>query len=200
MRATPCLSLLQSCHGKPIMVIRVIFVGFVDKFEDQAERRDEGALHAPRDYRKPSCLLRGPRNLVSHIHRRKAQGVPYEWAYVTVGAVNANPKLLTANYRNMFERQNIPAKQKLGSFLVTEDAVVAPGTKLDVRHFLPGQFVTVSGKTIDWGFQGGMHRWGMRGMPTRGLYGLLGSSSCRLKFSSTRFSPRISTSRFDHQN
>ncbi|TKR68050.1 hypothetical protein L596_024096 [Steinernema carpocapsae] len=86
---------------------------------------------------------------------------------VTVGAVNANPKLLTANYRNMFERQNIPAKQKLGSFLVTEDAVVAPGTKLDVRHFLPGQFVTVSGKTIDWGFQGGMHRWGMRGMPTR---------------------------------
>ncbi|KAI6176756.1 39S ribosomal protein L3, mitochondrial [Aphelenchoides bicaudatus] len=39
---------------------------------------------------------------------------------------------------------------------------------LDVRHFQVGQYVAVSGKTIDWGFQGGVHRWGMRGMPKLG--------------------------------
>lgn len=49
--------------------------------------------------------------------------------------------------------------------MVTEDAVVKPGTQLDVRHFKIGQFVNITGKTIDWGFQGVMHRWGMRGQP-----------------------------------
>lgn len=58
-------------------------------------------------------------------------------------------------------------KDTLGSFLCTEDAVVEPGTKLDVRHFNVGQRVNIAGKTIDWGFQGPMHRWGMKGMPAR---------------------------------
>lgn len=56
-------------------------------------------------------------------------------------------------------------KQHLGSFVVTEDAVVAPGTPLHVCHFSVGQYIAVTGRTIDWGFQGGMHRWGMKGMP-----------------------------------
>lgn len=49
--------------------------------------------------------------------------------------------------------------------MVTEDAVVMPGTPLHVCHFKVGQFVTATGKTVDWGFQGGMHRWGFKGMP-----------------------------------
>ncbi|KAF7638421.1 FAD_binding_2 domain-containing protein [Meloidogyne graminicola] len=30
-----------------------------------------------------------------------------------------------------------------------------------------GQYITLSGKSIDWGFQGVMHRWGMKGMRKR---------------------------------
>ncbi|CEF66253.1 39S ribosomal protein L3, mitochondrial [Strongyloides ratti] len=104
----------------------------------------------------------------SIVGKRKAFGRFGPMWKVTVGAINANPRKFTSQYRRMFDSLSIPCKLKLGSFLVTEDAIVSPGTKLDVRHFNVGQYVAVTGKTIDWGFQGGMHRWGMRGQPARG--------------------------------
>jgi len=87
---------------------------------------------------------------------------------VTLGAIDINPTFLTPAYRQIFERANVPYKDKLACFDTTGDALIKPGAVLDVRHFQPGQFITATGKTIDWGFQGGMHRWGMRGMPKRG--------------------------------
>ncbi|RCN46060.1 ribosomal protein L3 [Ancylostoma caninum] len=86
---------------------------------------------------------------------------------VTVGAVNGDPDKFTHAYRNQFTRACVPVKKYLGSFLVSEEALPTVGTSLDVRHFTVGQYVTASGKSIDWGFQGGMHRWGMRGQPAR---------------------------------
>lgn len=86
---------------------------------------------------------------------------------MTVGAVDRNPTFLTDSYRRQFEKAGVPYKEHLASFMVTEDALVPAGTKLDVRHFQVGQFVRVAGKTIDWGFQGVMHRWGMKGQPKK---------------------------------
>ncbi|VDM73092.1 unnamed protein product, partial [Strongylus vulgaris] len=86
---------------------------------------------------------------------------------VTVGAVNGDSDRFTRAYRNQFTRACVPVKKHLGSFLVSEEALPSVGTSLDVRHFNVGQYVTATGKTIDWGFQGGMHRWGMRGQPAR---------------------------------
>ncbi|KAL0433856.1 UNVERIFIED_CONTAM: 50S ribosomal protein L3-2, mitochondrial [Sesamum latifolium] len=40
------------------------------------------------------------------------------------------------------------------------------GTSIGARHFLPGQYVDVTGITKGKGFQGGMKRWGLKGMPT----------------------------------
>jgi large subunit ribosomal protein L3 len=79
-----------------------------------------------------------------------------------IGVDNISPTFLTAAYRRMFEQVNVPYKDRIYGFMATEDAVVPPGTVLDARHFQVGQFVSVTGKTIDWGFQGVMHRWGMR--------------------------------------
>uniref|UniRef100_A0A0K0G108 Large ribosomal subunit protein uL3m n=1 Tax=Strongyloides venezuelensis TaxID=75913 RepID=A0A0K0G108_STRVS len=87
---------------------------------------------------------------------------------VTVGAINADPRRFTTQYRRAFDSISVPCKLKLGSFLVTEDAILSAGTKLDVRHFNVGQYITATGKTIDWGFQGGVHRWGMKGQPKHG--------------------------------
>lgn len=84
---------------------------------------------------------------------------------VTVGAVNGDASIFTHAYRQQFTKANVPPKKHLGSFLVSEEALPTIGTRLDVRHFIVGQYVTVSGKTIDWGFQGGVHRWGMKGQP-----------------------------------
>ena len=53
----------------------------------------------------------------------------------------------------MSSRTNFFTLEKLGCFLVTEDALPHAGQPLDARHFAVGQHVTATGKTIDWGFQ-----------------------------------------------
>ncbi|VDM20424.1 unnamed protein product [Wuchereria bancrofti] len=125
-------------------------------------------------------LLEFPKNLVisaidpetyyriSMVGRRKAYGRYGARWRVTVGAVDGDPTKFTARYRATFERHGFPVKKHIASFLVTEDAVVQPGTELHVCHFKVGQYITITGHTIDWGFQGGMHRWGFKGMPARG--------------------------------
>nr|CAD2200161.1 unnamed protein product [Meloidogyne enterolobii] len=84
-----------------------------------------------------------------------------------VGAYNDDSVFYTDEYRKIFEKVGVPYKKFMAGFMVSEDAVVKPGTVLDVRHFQVGQYITLSGKTIDWGFQGVMHRWGMKGMTRR---------------------------------
>jgi hypothetical protein len=39
----------------------------------------------------------------------------------------------------------VPLKRKLREFPVTEDALLPVGTTITVRHFVPGQFVDVTG-------------------------------------------------------
>ncbi|MCP9259142.1 F-box/SPRY domain-containing protein 1 [Dirofilaria immitis] len=124
-------------------------------------------------------LLEFPRNLVisavdpetyyriSIVGRRKAYGRYGARWRVTVGAVDDSPTKFTARYRATFERHGFSVKKHIAAFLVTEDAVVEPGTELHVCHFKVGQYITATGHTIDWGFQGGMHRWGFKGMPAR---------------------------------
>jgi hypothetical protein len=46
----------------------------------------------------------------------------------------------------------VPLKRKLREFPVTEDALLPVGTTITVRHFLPGQFVDVTGITKGKGF------------------------------------------------
>ncbi|CAI5445443.1 unnamed protein product [Caenorhabditis angaria] len=104
---------------------------------------------------------------MSAIGKRKAFNRNGPMWKVTVGSINDDPTKYSVGYRRQFNRAGIPIKQKLGCFLVTEDALPQTGQSLDARHFVVGQYITATGKTIDWGFQGGMHRWGMRGQPTR---------------------------------
>lgn len=84
-----------------------------------------------------------------------------------VGAMDQESVFYSKEYRQMFQRAGVPCKATMGGFMVSEDAIVKPGTPLDVRHFQVGQYVTVSGKSVDWGFQGVMHRWGMKGQPKK---------------------------------
>lgn len=44
-------------------------------------------------------------------------------------------------------------KRKLKEFPVTEDALLPVGTLITVRHFIPGQYVDVTGITRGKGFQ-----------------------------------------------
>eukprot|EP00954_Amorphochlora_amoebiformis_P007723 599634-Amorphochlora_amoeboformis.AAC.3 len=62
-----------------------------------------------------------------------------------------------------FKKLGIPPKAKLWGFQVTSDALLPVGLKMDVRHFFPGQYVDVQGKTKGKGFQGVMKRHGFGG-------------------------------------
>lgn len=82
-----------------------------------------------------------------------------------IGAWNAKEKHVKKPQLFMFKAKGLQPKRRLKEFYVTEDAVLPVGTQIDVRHFVPGQFVDVRGRTIGKGFQGGMKRHGFRGLP-----------------------------------
>eukprot|EP00898_Chlorokybus_atmophyticus_P005448 jgi/Chlat1/5904/Chrsp4S06249 len=57
----------------------------------------------------------------------------------------------------------VPLKRRLAEFRVTPDCVIPPGTHLTARHFVPGQYLDITGITIGKGFQGVMKRHGFKG-------------------------------------
>ncbi len=54
--------------------------------------------------------------------------------------------------------------RNIREFRVSEDCLLNIGDELLPSHFIKGQFVDVSGKTIGRGFSGGMRRWNFRGL------------------------------------
>ncbi|KAK7114161.1 large ribosomal subunit protein uL3m-like [Littorina saxatilis] len=84
---------------------------------------------------------------------------------VVVGAMSSDPRNFSKAYNNLFTEAGVPPKKKLTRFLVTPDAAIQPGTPLTAMHFRAGDHVDVQAKTIDYGFQGVVKRWGMKGMP-----------------------------------
>ena len=52
-----------------------------------------------------------------------------------------------------FRAQGVPLKRKLKEFPVTEDALLPVGTSIGVRHFVPGQYIDVTGISRGKGFQ-----------------------------------------------
>lgn len=63
-----------------------------------------------------------------------------------------------------FHKAGVDPKRKLVEFQVEEEQCLIPiGTKIDVRHFVPGQYVDVCGTSKGKGFAGVMKRWNFKG-------------------------------------
>jgi len=71
---------------------------------------------------------------------------------------------MTKADRGYFGKQKVEPKRKLAEFRVTEDALIPVGAEITADHFIPGQFVDVSGISIGKGFAGGMKRWNFAGL------------------------------------
>lgn len=56
-------------------------------------------------------------------------------------------------------------KRIIKEFRVSPDALLPSGTLLDVRHFVPGQYLDIQGTSIGKGYQGVMKRHNFKGMP-----------------------------------
>jgi large subunit ribosomal protein L3 len=73
-------------------------------------------------------------------------------------------KRLTKAERGHFSAAKVEPKLKLQEFRVSPDNSIPVGSEITVDHFVPGQFVDVSGTTMGKGFQGGMKRWNFGGL------------------------------------
>lgn len=76
-----------------------------------------------------------------------------------------SPKQVHSAQMAMFETCKVSPKRRIVGFAVDKECVVHPGTPIRATHFIAGQFVSIQGKSIGKGFQGGMKRWGFKGMP-----------------------------------
>ncbi|GJP51392.1 hypothetical protein CLOM_g10546 [Closterium sp. NIES-68] len=111
--------------------------------------------------RIPVTVLWIDDNQVVQVKTREKEG----YTSLQIGSGQKKPKQLTKPELGHFRAAGVPLKRKLVEFRVSEDCVLPVGTPIDVRHFVPGQFVDVTGITVGKGFQGPMKRWGFKGMP-----------------------------------
>ena len=81
-----------------------------------------------------------------------------------LGAGTRTPSRLTKAARQNFAVAKVEPKRKLVEFRVSPENVIAVGAELTADHFVPGQFVDVTGTNQGKGFQGAMKRWNFRGL------------------------------------
>jgi large subunit ribosomal protein L3 len=83
---------------------------------------------------------------------------------VQLGAGVAKTKNVAKPQRGHFAKAEVEPKARLVEFRVSEDALVDVGAEISAAHFVPGQYVDVSGHTQGKGFAGAMKRWGFGGL------------------------------------
>jgi|SRR5215470_7143008 len=83
---------------------------------------------------------------------------------VQLGAGTRKTKNVTKPERGHFAKAKVEPKRKLAEFRVDKNAVLSVGAELSVEHFIPGQFVDVTGISIGRGFQGVMKRHNFGGL------------------------------------
>ncbi|MBM3560594.1 MAG: 50S ribosomal protein L3, partial [Alphaproteobacteria bacterium] len=81
-----------------------------------------------------------------------------------LGSGTRRPKRVTAAQRGHYARNKVEPAERLVEFRVAADAVLEPGQKLAATHFVPGQFVDVTGTSIGKGFAGVMKRYNFAGL------------------------------------
>ena len=83
---------------------------------------------------------------------------------VQLGVGKAKVKNVTQPQRGHYAKAKVEPKEKLVEFRVTPDALIEVGAELSAAHFIPGQFVDVTGTTIGRGFSGVIRRHNFGGL------------------------------------
>ncbi len=86
------------------------------------------------------------------------------YSAVQLGIGKAKVKNVSKPVRGHYAKAKIEPKSKLAEFRVSDDALLEVGAELSAAHFVPGQFVDVTGTSIGKGFAGAMKRWNFRGL------------------------------------
>ncbi len=81
-----------------------------------------------------------------------------------LGVGKAKVKNVSKANRGHFAKANVEPKMKVLEFRVTPENLIDVGAELSVEHFVPGQYVDVTGISTGKGFAGGMKRWNFGGL------------------------------------
>src|SRR3954462_4738242 len=81
-----------------------------------------------------------------------------------LGVGTAKVKNVTKPQRGHFAKAKVEPKARVAEFRVSEDALVDIGSEITAAHFMPGQYVDVTGTSIGKGFAGGMKRHNFGGL------------------------------------
>jgi large subunit ribosomal protein L3 len=81
-----------------------------------------------------------------------------------LGVGTRKPSRLSKAERQNFAIANVEPKRKLQEFRVSKDNLIDVGSEITAEHFVPGQFVDVTGTSQGKGFQGAMKRWNFGGL------------------------------------
>ncbi len=100
-------------------------------------------------------------NLQVLSHRTKEKN---GYVAVQVGGGSRKPARLTKAERGAFAKAEVEPKRKLAEFRVSPENLIDVGAEITADHFVPGQFVDVTGTTQGKGFQGAMKRWNFAGL------------------------------------
>ena len=93
-----------------------------------------------------------------------------------LGAGKAKVKNVSKPVRGHYAKAKVEPKAHVAEFRVSKDAIVDVGSEIMADHFVPGQFVDVSGITIGHGFAGAMKRWNFKGL--RATHGVSVTHRC----------------------
>lgn len=95
-----------------------------------------------------------------------AQRTPERDGYTALqlGVGTIKVKNVNKPERGHFAKANVEPKRTVAEFRVSDDALVDVGAEITAEHFVPGQYVDVTGKSIGKGFAGGMKRHGFAGL------------------------------------
>ena len=80
------------------------------------------------------------------------------YSAVQLGVGRVKTKNMTRALRGHFAKVEVEPKRKVVEFRVSPDNLVDVGAEITAEHFLPGQYVDVTGTSIGKGFQGSMKR------------------------------------------
>jgi len=86
------------------------------------------------------------------------------YAALQVGYGRAKTKNVSKALRGHYAKAQVEPGSKLAEFRVSEDCMVDVGAELGAGHFVPGQFVDVTGTSIGKGFAGAMKRHNFAGL------------------------------------
>lgn len=81
-----------------------------------------------------------------------------------VGVGVAKVKNVSKAERGHYAASQIEPKKKLAEFRIEPGQEIPVGAEITVDHFVPGQFVDVTGVSTGKGFAGGMKRWNFGGL------------------------------------